>query len=459
MSATSKLKPLLVSTAILMSWSTASSALTLKDAVRQAVQSHPSISAARSNRIATTYELKQAQGRYLPRIDLNAEVGAQWIDRPQGLSVARNRKWRAARQVGVSINQFLFDGWDRSNDIYRAAARIDAASLRVLQRSEVLALQAVEAYIDVRRHAGIYAIAKANVRRHQRILSQVRSLVNGGKAPRSDIGQTVERVAAAKSVAAQVEQALLEAKAKFKQVIGLRPGRLYHVRIPRNMPRNRRIALQIALANNPSIRALAADTDVAKFTRKQAKADYWPKLSLQGSATAGHSRNATPGRDNELVGKVVLSWNLFNGGITSNKVKELNARLGQSRQEYALQARKIGEAVERAYAAYIVGAKRVRYANEQVSANRRIVRAYLEEYKLSKRSLLDVLDAERALFNSRFQSYSLSAVHIFAAYQLLGNMGKLLKTFHIAAPREAVGGYRQRAKRSFFNIDIPPLRQ
>lgn len=450
---------LVVCGAVLGALSIPAHCITLKDAVRQTIQNHPSISAARANRIATGYELKQAQGRFLPRIDLNAEVGAQWIDRPNGLSAARNKKWRAARQVGVSINQFLFDGWDRSNDLYRSAARIDAASLRVLQRSEVLALQAVEAYIDVRRHAGIYAIAKANVRRHQRILSQVSSLVNGGKAPRSDIGQTVERVAAAKAVAAQVEQALLEAKAKFKQVIGLRPGRLFRVRIPRNMPRNRRIALQIALANNPSIRALAADTDVAKFTRKQAKSDYWPKLSLQGSATAGHSRNGTPGRDNELAGKVVLSWNLFNGGITSNKVKELNARLGQSKHEYALQARKVGEAVERAYAAYVVGAKRVRFANQQVNANRRVVNAYLEEYKLSKRSLLDVLDAERALFNSRFQSYSLSAVHIFASYQLLGNMGKLLKTFNVSAPREAVGGYRVRARKNIFNIDIPPLRQ
>ena len=434
-------------------------ALTLKEAIRSAVTRHPTVSAAKSSREATTYELKQAQGRYLPTLNLTADFGGNWIDRPKGLTAGANKRWRNPRQIGVAINQVLFDGWDRANDVYRRAARIDAASLRVLQRSEVIALEAVEAYIDVRRHSAIMAIARGNVSRHQRILGQVRSLVNGGKAPKSDVGQTVERVAAARAVAAQVEQALLEAKAKFHQVIGKRPRRLGRVRIPAGMPKNGGRALKFALKNNPSVRALAADQDVARFARNQSQSAFWPTVSLQGTASAGGALSGTPGRNNELAGKVVLSWNLFNGGITTYRAKELTARLGQAKFEYAARARKIGEAVERAYAAFTVGRKRVRYARQQVNANRGIVRAYLEEYQLSKRSLLDVLDAERALFNSRFQFTSQTAVFKFSAYQLLGSMGRLLPTVGVSAPAESVGGYRTRMRNNIFDINIPPLRQ
>ncbi len=77
----------------------------------------------------------------------------------------------------------------------------------------------------------------------------------------------------------------------------------------------------------------AADEDVAHFSREQSKSGYWPILSLQGTASAGHALGGTPGRNNELTGKVVLSWNLFNGGITNYREKELTARLGQAKDE------------------------------------------------------------------------------------------------------------------------------
>ncbi|MFO7580703.1 MAG: hypothetical protein R6W74_10930, partial [Nitrosomonas halophila] len=44
------------------------------------------------------------------------------------------------------------------------------------------------------------------------------------------------------------------------------------------------------------------------------------------------------------------------------------------------------------------------------------------------RSLLDLLDAENAVFTSRFQLASVTAVQVFAGYQLLATMGRLLAT-------------------------------
>ena len=61
--------------------------------------------------------------------------------------------------ISAELTQVLFDGWDRSNDIYRSAATVDAAALRLLERSEALGLDAVEAYIDVQRHTQILGVA------------------------------------------------------------------------------------------------------------------------------------------------------------------------------------------------------------------------------------------------------------------------------------------------------------
>ena len=91
----------------------------------------------------------------------------------------------------------------------------------------------------------------------------------------------------------------------------------------------------------------------------------------------------------------------------------------------------------------------------------KVVQAYKQEYELSKRSLLDLLDSESALFSSRFQLISVNAVRLFSAYQLLATMGQLLDTLGIAAPVEAVAGHRAQSRKhlGIFNIKIEPLRK
>ena len=155
----------------------------------------------------------------------------------------------------------------------------------------------------------------------------------------------------------------------------------------------------------------------------------------------------------------MLQWNLFNGFITTNRMFELNERLRQAKFEYDARVRDIVAAVERAHAAYVMGGQRLAAQRDQVKANTEVVVSYQEEYRLSKRSLLDLLDAERAKFDSQFQLFSIEAVHIFSAFQLLASMGILLATLGIEpSPYARADLRRQSQEGSIFNIDIEPLR-
>jgi outer membrane protein, adhesin transport system len=436
-------------------------AMSLKEAVQLTVNTHPSIAAARADRRATGYELRQAQGRYLPTVDLSADVGEQLIDRPNGLSAATNNKWLTRRQAGVAVRQVLFDGFDRANDVYKNAARIDSSAWRVLERSQVLGLSAVEAYIDVRRHTDLVQIAQDNVRRHQEILRRVNARREGGKASSGEVDQTSERVEAARAVVAEIEQARQESVARFRQVVGRAPGSTNPVRTPRGLPATRSIAVHVGTVENPTVKAAASDIDVARFERERSASGYFPTIALEGTASAGHDLNGTLGRDQEVVGKVTASWNIFDGLITTNRRRALAEREAQAFAEHDARVRETAEAIERAWAAYTQGRVRVDSFRQQVELNRKVVASYLEEYELSKRTLLDLLDSENALFNSRFQLSSINAVHLFSAYQLLASMGRLLDTLGVAAPAEAVADHRLQSQKTFgvFNIEIEPLRK
>src|SRR5688572_9434571 len=153
----------LASAAVFLAASTVyAQATSLREAVQQAVLTNPRIDAAQANRRTTEYSFKQAKGRFLPELELNADVGQQRIDRPEGLGPAVNDTWQDRRQASLSIREVLFDGWDRANDIYRSQASISAASFRVMVRSEAVGLNSVEAYINGIRHRDLLSLAQDN---------------------------------------------------------------------------------------------------------------------------------------------------------------------------------------------------------------------------------------------------------------------------------------------------------
>lgn len=413
-------------------------ATSLREAVERTVYEHPAIEAARANRRATEYELRQSEGRRLPRIDLDADTGAEKIDQPLGLSPLFNNEWQNRRQANLVVSQILFDGWERSNDIYRNAARVNSAAARVLARADALALDAVEAFIDVQRHRRVLEIARKNVVRHQQLLGRARDQVKGGKVPESEVTQVRERIAAAEEVVERVRQSLLEADAKYLKVIGEQPRALDPAPKPRNLILSRSVLIDLGLTDHPLMRAANADAEAARYAREQTYAGDYPSVSLEMRGMAGEDLGGTPGRDNELVGKVVLRWNLFEGFITRHRQLEASERLAQSLAERDDRARSIVEEINRALAAYQTGLKRLEALQKQAESAREVVAAFEVEYTLSKRSLLDVLTAENTSFNARIQSVSTDAVNLVSAYRLLAATGRILTEFGIAAPPEGV---------------------
>lgn len=410
------------------------SAETLSSAVRTAVATNPRVLAAQSNRNATDYTLDQAIGRFFPEIELSGDVGKQKIDRPEGLGPQVNDVWRDRRQVTLSVRQVLFDGFDRANEYYRNQARVTSAAYRVLARAELVALNAIEAFIDVRRHGNLLVLADRNIKRHRSLLSLIQAQVEGGKATESDLNQTRERLEAALALRAQIEVALETAKAKFEAAVGHRPHRLKQVRYPKQAPRSRKAAYQAALEQNPHLAALRSEVDAAEFSKEKFKSSLYPQLFLEGSAMRGEELGGTPGRNDELKAMVTLRWTLFDGGARNARVNELEARRYERQAEVDIRIREIQESIGIAWARYSTGRKQLEAIRRQVQRNRVLTDQYREEFNAGKRSLLDVLDAENSRFGSEFDLSNVGAIHLFASYELLGHMGTLLTHLGIEQP-------------------------
>jgi outer membrane protein, adhesin transport system len=438
---------LLISTLALCLAAAPTGAMTLREAVEEAANAHPAVLAAQANKRATAYELLQAQGRKLPRVDLDADVGAEKIDRPEGLSPEVNDTWRARRQVTGTLSQPIFDGWDRINDIYRNAARVDAASYRVLARAEVLALEAVEAYVNVIRAEETLVLAEGHVRSNKKLLGRVREQVDAGKIPASEIEQVQERIAASEVTVERVRQTLREGEVAFQRVVGKRPDRLQPVGFPAGIPMSRQQAVATGLEINPQLGAAAADTSTVRYTYEQTKSTDYPFVGLEMRGQKGYDVNGTPGPNNEFAAKIVLRWNVFDGMITRNRQLEFADRWSQAQADEEDRRRTVSAEIERALVAYQGAKPRLDALRRQSASATKVVANYDVEYSVGKRTLLELLNAENARFTVATEIVSTEAVHLFSAYRVLGAMGSLIASVKADLPAESHSHALSRVKR------------
>ena len=447
----------------------AANAESMKSAVQYAIQTHPSGLSQLANSRAVAYELDAARRQFIPEVNIFGDIAGQNIHNPNSLSASDNGDWHAARQVGVSTSLLLFDGFERANMVYREASRLDAALYDVLSTTETVALSAVEAYIDVVRHRELLRIAKDNIRRHQNILRQIKERVSAGKSPASDSFQIEERVFAARAVMIEIEKANEDAKAKYRKVV----GRNSHgsMKVPRSvkLPSSLEGLINQAIHNNFRIKAAQKVVAQNEYTRDATEGGLMPRVSVEGRASIGADRSGSEGEEREAYVGLKLSWKIFDGGVNDSRIGAAVERIGQSEYQVDLLRREVRETAQLSWNAYRDGRRRARLIAEQVNANKRIVKNYIEEYELSKRTLLDVLDAERALFNSRFQYIGVNAAAKFASYRMLASKSSLARHFGVATASLAsspdheerflnsTGRGGNVTGQSFFNIKIEPL--
>lgn len=417
----------------------AQQAFTITDAIKQAVQTNPGVTEAAANRRATEAELRQNQSTLLPQIRLQAEYGPEKLTRyditppPAG-----DGEWRKdSREASIVVRQLLFDGLSSINEIWRQTARVDAAAARVHERTELIALDAAEAYVDVVRYIRLIALAQENVAAHRSLTSEVRKRYDGGRSGEGDLQQAEERLSGAEAVLAEFRIRLDDARAKYRRSVGLEPHNLrFPGRLP-SLPNSKDDSLAIALRHNPTLRAAASDAEAAKYGFRATSGAFMPTISLEGRATKGVDSQDILGKREDLSGKIVASWDIYRGGQDMWRRSEMADRMIEQTQRLARLQRDAFESLDKAWAARTLTSDRLASLTRQSEAARRVIDAYTKEYELGQRTLIDLLDSRNSYFNSLVSIISTRAVAVFADYQLLAAMGHLLDYIKTAPPPEA----------------------
>lgn len=420
-------------------------AVDLRSAVQSALQSNPEIRQAVHNREATAEELNQARGQWHPRVDLRAAAGLRELRNPSRRRIGLGDELLRPVEGELVLDQLLVDAGGRNAEIRRQASRTDAASARVEERSEFVALNVARNYIDYLLQQRLVAIAEDNVAFHQRLAGDLRQGVQQGSISIADQQQAEERLQAARARAIEAREDLETASIAFQTLTGLS---LDSVSVPPDlsarMPATLAEAEAAARDNNPRVQEAIADLSSQREVVRAVRSDVGPRLNAEGRARIGNDIDGFAGNTRDLQGNLVLRWTLTNGGIKEANVREQQRRADEAHARLFETQRRAEEDARSAWSRLQNQQRLVGELENQSRISDDLLLSYREQFNVGRRSLLDVLDAQNTRQNVQAQAESARMSRLFAQYRVLASANRLIEALGVQMPAEAYSDLRTR---------------
>jgi outer membrane protein len=398
---------------------------TLLGALAEAYLGNPQLNSQRAIVRQTDEGVPQALAGYRPKINGTAQAGNQftWQENPP---LPNSRTYLAPRSASVTATQTLFNGFQNANNTRSAESAVFAAreTLRVIEQTVLL--NAATAYMDVLRDAAIVEVNRSNVRVLGETLRQTRDRFNVGEVTRTDVAQAQARLALGQTQLLQAEANLTTSNARYRQFVGSEPKNLAPGSpVDRLSPSTLPAAIDVGVANNPSVTAAMYGVDVAALQVKVSEGVLYPTVTLQGNVTRAHDVTALIPEQLQASVFGVVSIPLYQGGSEYSKIRQNKETLGQKRLDLATTRDQARETVVSAWGQHEAAKAQVKSSQEQVTASEVALNGVREEARVGQRTTLDVLNAQQDLVNARSNLVTAQHDRVVFSYNLLSAVGRL----------------------------------
>ncbi|WP_394183963.1 TolC family outer membrane protein [Marinomonas posidonica] len=409
-------------------------ALTLEEATYTAIENSPTVmqAIAKYRESKENADLARRNG-YYPSVDLAAGIGHETTygddDSSDDIGLTR-------RELSLSLNQPIFSGFTTQNEVDRLHSEAEADRWSALISVEDTALEVAQAYANILRFRELVNLAEMNLDTHQRIYKQIKLKTDTGIGRQSDLSQITARLAKAHANHLAAVNNLRDAESNYNKVVGEMPPKdlIYPVPDRALLPEDLDSAINQALAKNPAIEGAYWDIAATESIQKIAEGDKYPNINFVLERTWNNNIDGDEGPSEDLIAMIRLNYNLYNGG--SYKRKKY-AAVQQNIQATEIRRNTIRDTeltVRLAWAAFEATTGQKEHIRQYVIATKESQVAYEKQFRLGRRTLLDVLDSENELFQARQDYVNADYDELFSEFRLFNAKGELMRAFRIYRP-------------------------
>lgn len=358
-------------------------AATLKDILKWSLVNDPVIQEAEAN-VAFAHSMMQAtKAEHYPIVSV---MGTQVLGQEHKYE-SNARETNFSPGLRANVNVYAWGGIeagverDKKKELYY--------QYTADQKREDLGYKISSLYLTALRTKESLIVAERNLKRHDKMLHDLDFIVKYDTGRRSELAQAQARRLRVETSIAELRRTLgltISRLGVYTQDF-LSPDQIFDPY--KGMTTQDFISEYHRTENEkiPSFLAQKAERESALEDIKVSKAAQMPSFNLEGTASP----------DNKEI-YLRVSWDIFNQG-SRHKVSQKNQTLlaAESRMQQTLR-----DTIERSRTAMFdmsQNENRVKLVNQYIDVQQKVVWAYEQQFKISRRTLIDVLDAYNELAN------------------------------------------------------------
>ncbi len=388
-----------------------------------AVQSDPVIKGQEQNLYATREARPQARGLLLPNFGVTSSATYR-NDKTDGIGTAsfgtrsfnRNDTY-STRGVSIGITQPVYDralwiGLDQTNDT------IAAAEAEYKNQQIDLMVRTTEAYFAVLEAADAVRVQEALLRANERQLEQSKQRFEVGLVAITDVNESQAAYDLSRANLITSENELNNRWEALRRIVGpisLPLARLGD-KLPLSPPQPNDIDqwAQTALQNNYGVLSAKEQVDAAKKTIEIQRSGHYPTLDMQAGYGLDRS-GAEFGTDSDSA-FVTLNLNIpiYEGGIVTSRTRQAGYDFRAAQEGLDSTRRQVIESVKNAFRGILSSISDVKARQAAIVSTRSALESTQAGLEVGTRTQVDVLNAQRNLFQAEFD-------YLVARYQYIIN--------------------------------------
>ena len=394
----------------------ASSSQTLDEAVAIALSQYPSILAAQARVQSADSDIMTARSGHFPQVSWQG-TNSIYSNVPT-TPFRPNDTWIQSPAVNLNI----WSGWRIQSGVERAQATLDSRKHQHRITQDEVAFLVIEAYLNWIRTGELIRIAKTNLAAHERLRSDILKIVKVDQGRRIDVDQAQVRVESARlSLQERLAEHEIHALKLSRMLLGALPSNPSgYEKIRGTLPASREQALAAINDRHPLISQQLSEIEAAQATVRQAKAGFSPtvNLSYQKQTTQGLGQG-------DYVTQLNLSVPLFDGGSAYGSTLSAQSQVEAARQGLVEARITLRERLLSTWTQYLSTKQRADVGKRQVVSAKNLVNGYDQQFRVGRRSLLDLLTVQDNLYGYETQANNAHFENLISRARILAVMNRL----------------------------------
>lgn len=390
-------------------------------ALRAVYEDNPVIAQEREKVNAAMAQLDLAKTNLQPYLGLAGNVGVAHTD-VLGYSFGY-----APMEYGVEFQQNVFQGGAMFAQIRAADAMLAAANANLYAVQQEVFLDAINAYIEVLNAKAVLDLNENN----NRVLAQYYDFVKDGQVvgrlTKTDVSQAAARLEMARYHLTDANAQYDNATERFFRICGYKENnyKKIDVDVVRDLfPDTVDVAQDYALRFHPVLIALAEQETAVKESKTVARSSMMPSIDVRGAVSRIDNVPFLDDITDSRVG-VYLKVPLYDKGNALANTLKVRASVANVQEQTVNARRVIVENLRSAWNMYQAQKSAIDATAASVRANELALSGIQDEQRRGRRTVLDVLNAEQELLNSRVAHTRAKYAQVSAFFAVLAAMGKL----------------------------------